>query len=155
MKNFSIQFSGQAFDNNDIPAAALAQSLLALDGLAKRTADAVYGKDSNAEIKVKSGFRQGAFIVDLVATCSKDPVTAVAVAGSAVTVVYGVVPMIKGVLKLGKFCFGKKIEASTEPDEHGDVKVVNQIGQVNYFNAAVINIYNQDRTRSQISRRPK
>ena len=75
-----------------------------------------------------------------------------AVAGSAVTVVYGVVPMIKGVLKLGKFCFGKKIEASTEPDEHGDVKVVNQIGQVNYFNAAVINIYNQDRTRSQISR---
>lgn len=49
-ETFSIQFSGKAFDNHDIPASALAQSLLALDGLAKRTAEAVYGKGSNPEI---------------------------------------------------------------------------------------------------------
>lgn len=150
-ETFSIQFAGKAFDNHEIPASALAQSLLALDGLAKRTAEVVYGKDANAEINVKAGFRQGSFIVDLVAKCN-DPVTAVGVAAGAVTVGGGVVAAIKGVLKLGKFSFGKKVEASSEPDTHGQVKITNQIGQVQYFDAAVINIYNQDRTRSQISR---
>lgn len=151
-ETFSIQFSGKAFDNHDIPASALAQSLLALDGLAKRTAEAVYGKGSNPEIKVKAGFRQGSFIVDLIAKCENDPVTAVSVAGGVVTVAGGVVAAIKGVLKLGKFSFGKKVEVSDEPDTNGLVKVTNQIGQVNYFDLSVVNIYNQDRTRSQISR---
>lgn len=64
-ETFSIQFTGKAFDNHDIPASALAQSLLALDGLAKRSAEVIYGKNSNTEIKVKAGFRQGSFIVDL------------------------------------------------------------------------------------------
>ena len=53
-ETFSIQFAGKAFDNHEIPASALAQSLLALDGLAKRTAEVVYGKDANAEINSSS-----------------------------------------------------------------------------------------------------
>ncbi|MBQ7738572.1 MAG: hypothetical protein IJT59_02820 [Desulfovibrionaceae bacterium] len=39
---FSISFNGPAFDGHDIPAAALAQSLLALDGLSRRAAEAAY-----------------------------------------------------------------------------------------------------------------
>lgn len=151
-ETFSIQFSGKAFDDYEIPATALAQSLLALDGLAKRSAEALYGNDSNPEIKVKAGFRQGSFIVDLIATCQEDPVVAVGVAGGVVTAGSGVVAILKGIIKLGKFCFGKKVETADEPDTQGMVTVVNQIGKVNQFNAAVINIYNQDRTRSQISR---
>lgn len=151
-ETFSIQFCGKAFDNHEIPATALAQSLLALDGLATRTATAVYGKDANPEIKVKAGFRQGSFIVDLIARCSQDPIGAVSTAGAVVTVAGGVVATIKGVIRLGKFSFGKKAEASSEPDADGRVKVVNHIGQVDYFSATVINIYNQDRTRTQISR---
>lgn len=151
-ETFSIQFSGKAFDHYDIPAPALAQSLLALDGLAKRSAEVAYGKGASVEIKVKAGFRQGSFIVDLVAKCENDPVTAVAVVGGVVTITGGIVGVIKNVLKLGKFSFGKKVEVSAEPEENGLVKVTNQIGQVNYFNASVVNIYNQDRTRSQISR---
>ena len=70
-ETFSIQFSGKAFDNYDIPASALAQSLLALDGLVKKTAEAVYGKNVEAEVKVKAGFKQGSFIVDLIAACHR------------------------------------------------------------------------------------
>lgn len=151
-ETFSIQFTGEAFDNHEIPASALAQSLLALDGLAKRSAEVIYGKSSNPEIKVKAGFRQGSFIVDLVATCVNEPVTAVATVACAVTIGGGVVAAIKGILKLGKFCLGKKVDIDTQPDEEGRVKVINQFGQVNFFDANVIYIYNQDRTRSQISR---
>lgn len=84
-ETFSIQFSGKAFDNYDIPASALAQSLLALDGLVKKTAEAVYGKNVEAEVKVKAGFKQGSFIVDLIAAC-QDPVVATTVASSVAVI---------------------------------------------------------------------
>lgn len=155
-ETFSIQFSGEAFDNHDIPAAALAQSLLALDGLAKRVAEVVYGKESNTEIKVKAGFRKGSFIIDLVAQCQNDPVVAVGVAAGAATVVstvgLGVVATIKGVIKAGKFFFGKKATVDPRAIKGDQIEVTNEIGQINNFNINVINIYNQDRTQSQLSR---
>lgn len=73
-ETFAIEFDGKAFDNHEIPA-ALAQSLLALDGLTKRAAEAVYGKEVEAEVRVKAGFKQGSFILDLIAACDNDPVT--------------------------------------------------------------------------------
>lgn len=151
-ETFSIQFSGKAFDNCEIPAAALAQSLLSLDGLAKRASEAVYGKDSNTEIKVKAGFRQGSFIVDLIATCQNDPVVATAVLAGGVTVLGGVVQAIKELIKLGKFAFGKKVEVDPNKIKGDTVTITNDIGQVNNFNITVVNIYNQGRTRSQLSR---
>lgn len=151
-ETFSIQFSGKAFDNYEIPAAALAQSLLSLDGIAKRAAEAVYGKDSNTEIKVKAGFRQGSFIVDLIATCQNDPVVATAVLAGGTTVVGGVVQTLKGLIKLGKFAFGKKVEVDPNKVNGETVTITNDIGQVNNFNITVVNIYNQGRTRSQLSR---
>ena len=39
-EEFSISFNGRAFDGHDIPAAAIAQSLLAFDGLSRRAAEA-------------------------------------------------------------------------------------------------------------------
>ena len=53
-ETFSIEFDGPAFDKYQIPAAALAQSLLALDDLAKRISDVAYGKEAEAEIKVNA-----------------------------------------------------------------------------------------------------
>ena len=43
-ETFSIGFDGIALDRHEIPAVAFAQSLLALDALARRTAEAVYGE---------------------------------------------------------------------------------------------------------------
>ena len=64
-EKFSIEFDGPAFERHEISASALAQSLLALDGLARRSAEAAYGKDAGIEIKVKGDFRPGSFIVDM------------------------------------------------------------------------------------------
>lgn len=153
-ETFSIQFSGKAFDNYDIPASALAQSLLALDGLAKRSAEAIYGKNSNTEIKVKAGFRQGSFIVDLIAS-QPDLVavgTLIGIAANSVTIKEGVVNFIKEIIKLAKFAFGKKVEPKAICENSKQVKITNQLGQTNVFNASVVCIYNQDRTRSQLSR---
>lgn len=150
-ETFSIQFSGKAFDDHAIPAAALAQSLLALDGLAKRVSEVVYGKESNAEIKVKSGFRQGSFIVDLLAQC-QDPVVAVGVVSGATTVGLGVVEVIKKVIKAGKFLLGRKAKVDPRKVKGDQIEVSNDLGQTQTFNMTVINIYNQERTQSQLSR---
>lgn len=151
-ETFSIQFSGASFDNHEIPASALAQSLLSLDCLAKRVAQDMYGKDAQTEVKVKAGFRKGSFIVDLIAVCQNNPEEALGIAAAAVTVAGGVVATIKGVIKLGKFAFGKKVEATTGKGTGATIQVTNNVGQVNEFNSLVVNIYNQDRTRSLISR---
>ena len=64
-ETFSIGFDGIAFDRHEIPAVAFAQSLLAQDALARRTAEAVYGEDVETEIRVKAGFKQGLFTLIL------------------------------------------------------------------------------------------
>lgn len=150
-ETFSIQFCGDAFDGHDIPAAALAQSLLALDYLAKKSAEAIYGKNTESEIKVKAGFRQGSFIIDLVAQCQNNPAVGVGVASGAVCVAGGVVKSLKVLVKLGKFAFGKKVKPGTV-DSSNNVTITNEYGQVNQFNVNVVNIYNQSRTQSQLSR---
>ena len=151
-ETFSIEFDGVAFDAHEIPAAALAQSLLALDGLAKRAAEAVYGKEVEAEIRVKAGFKQGSFILDLIAACRNDPVQAVSVASGLVGIGAAVVPTIKGVIRLCKFARGKKIVAQDDDSKTGLTQVTNESGQVSYFNNCVVNMYNQSRTQSLMSR---
>lgn len=151
-ETFSIQFSGPAFDQYDIPASALAQSLLSLDSLAKRIAEDIYGKESDTEIKVKAGFRQGSFIVDLIATCLTYPSEAVSVAANSMTTIDGVVKGIKSIINLGKFVSGKKVEVDPRNTTGNSVTITNNNGQVNNYNANVVVIYNQSRTRSLLSR---
>ena len=149
-ESFSIQFIGEAFGSNEISASALAQSLLALDGLAKKAAEVEYGKDSEAEIKVKAGFRKGSFIIDLIARCQSNPEAAANVGAAAVTIGAGVVGLIKSVFKLGKFSRGEKITAI--PKNETEVSVRNEIGETSTFNLKVVNIYNSSRVQSQLSR---
>lgn len=147
-ESFAIQFSGRAFDDNEISASALAQSMLSLDELTMRASEAVYGKDSHAEVKVKAGFRQGSFIVDLIASCKDDPVTAVTVAAGVATVV----GFLKEIVNLGKFSRGKKAEIDSNKVRGSVVEITNEHGEVSNFNVDVVNIYNQGRTRTQLSR---
>ena len=94
---FSISFNGPAFDGHDIPAAALAQSLLALDGLSRRAAEAAYGKSASIDVKVKAGFRPGSFLIDLII---EHPEETVYVTAAAVTI-------LGGVIQLARWAFGK------------------------------------------------
>lgn len=138
-ETFSIGFDGIAFDRHEIPAVAFAQSLLALDALARRTAEAVYGEDVETEIRVKAGFKQGLFTLILMTASDITPAT-------------GVVPTIKNIIRLCKFAHGKKVEAQPDDTQPGQLKVTNEAGQVNYFNDGVVNMYNQSRTQSLMSR---
>nr|DAH90118.1 MAG TPA: hypothetical protein [Caudoviricetes sp.] len=150
-ESFSIEFDGPAFDGHDIPAAALAQSLLALDGLAKRSAQALYGSSTNSELRVKAGFKKGSFIIDLIIEqFQANPLETTA---AAVTVTGGVVGVLTGVIKMAKWAMGKKTKPLEEGDEQKEeIKVENEFGQVNVFNVNVVNIYNNSRTQSQLSR---
>lgn len=149
-ESFSIQFKGPAFDDHDIPATALAQSLLALDGLVRRTAEAVYGKDAETNVKVKAGFRPGSFNVDLIVNYFQaNPVEAMA---AATTIGMGVVPTVKKVCELAKRALGKKVTVVEDNSDSSDVTIENERGDVSVYNRCVINVYNDSRTRSQLSR---
>ncbi len=76
-ETFFLEFEGEAFDGHRIPAAALAQSLLALDALARSAAEAAYGRGSSAEMSVRAGLKPGVFVIDLVI---RDPARAAAAA---------------------------------------------------------------------------
>ena len=67
--------SGTAFDNHAIPACALAQSLLALNGLIERAALAAYGKDSEVAVTVRAGGTQGTFTVGRIRVGLGPPLT--------------------------------------------------------------------------------
>ena len=144
-ETFSIGFDDIALDRHEIPAVAFAQSLLALDALARRTAEAVYGEGVETEIRVKAGFKPGLFTLNLMAACDNAPITNVSAEA-------GVVPTIKNIIRLCKFAHGKKVEAQPDDTQPGQLKVTNEAGQVNYFNDRVVNMYNQSRTQSLMSR---
>lgn len=151
-EQFSIEFNGKAFDEHEISASALAQSLLALDGLAQKIAETMYGKGVEAQIKVKAGFRRGSFIADLITYCTNNPKDAVFVSAAAVTVAGGVYASLKSVIRLGRFVFGGRANVKGKPDSNGRVTVINQAGSCKTFDISAVNVYNQGRTQIYLSR---
>ena len=140
-ENFSVEFSGPALEGHEISAAALAQSLLALDRLARRAAEAAYGRDADVSVKVKGKPRPGSFIIDLII---QHPGEALASGAAAVTI-------LMGVIALGKWALGKKVEKlGEEPD--GTVSIRNEAGNLGNVNIKVVHIYNQSRTLGDLSR---
>ena len=139
---FSISFNGPAFDGHDIPAAALAQSLLALDGLSHRAAETAYGKSAAIEVKVKAGFRPGSFLIDLII---EHPAETVYVAAGAVTI-------LSGVIKLARWAFGKKVSVQEPSAQENNVVVKNEAGSTCVVNQSVVALYASSRTQSQLSR---
>lgn len=140
-ENFSIEFEGPAFEQHKISASALAQSLLALDGLARRSAEAAYGKDAEIDIKVKGGFRPGSFIIDMVVQHGEDILAAGA---SAVTI-------LGGVIAVGKWARGKKVR-EVQKEENNSVRIENVTGDTYVFNQCAVSVYNNTRTMDQLSR---
>ncbi len=149
-ESLSIEFEGEAFERHEISASALAQSLLALDGLSQTASDKVYGKNVTTEVKVKGGPRAGSFVIDLVVESFKTHPLETFAAGT--TVAIGLAQAIKGVIRLGKFVYGKRA-SPREPNTQGDsVLIQNDSGEVQSFNGCVVNIYNSAQTQVQLSR---
>ncbi|MDO4938179.1 MAG: hypothetical protein Q4E62_09705 [Sutterellaceae bacterium] len=143
-ESFSIEFGGKAFDQCKVPAAALAQSLLALDGLARKSCEAVYGSDCQTEVEIQADSSQGSFIVDLSIECDEeDPL----INGGSTAV-----RMILGVINLGKWAYGKKVKVIEDDPFVVYVQIENDKGEVSYFGRVLVNLYNLTSTQSQLSR---
>lgn len=139
-EEFSVEFCGPALDGHEIPAAMLAQSLLALDHLATRAAAAAYGKDTDVSVKVKGAPRAGSFIIDLLIQHSPE-----------ITTGAGAVTILMGVFGLAKWAFGKRVKKlESLPD--GKAVIVNEAGDSSVANITVIHLYDQARTGAEIAR---
>ena len=64
-KSSIIDFDETAIDKHAVPASSVAQSLLSLLALLQSISKQLFGKQSVAEVKIKSGSHPGSFLVDL------------------------------------------------------------------------------------------
>lgn len=64
-KSFIIDFDETAIDKHAVPASSAAQSLLSLLALLQSISKQLFGKQSVAEVKIKSSSHPGSFLVDL------------------------------------------------------------------------------------------
>lgn len=139
-EHFSIAFEGPAIEQHKISASALAQSLLALDGLARSSAQAVYGRDTEIDIQVKGDARPGAFSIDMAV---RHDASIAANASAAAT--------LGQVIALGKWASGKKIR-EVGIEENGCILVENTLGDTHVFNQCAVTVCNSTRTMDQLSR---
>ena len=139
-EHFSISFEGQAIEQHKISASALAQSLLALDGLARRSAQAVYGRDAEIDIQVKGEAKPGAFSVDM-AVRHDAPIAAGVTSAAAI---------LGQVIALGKWARGKKVR-EVGIEETGASLSKTRSGTP-IFNQCAVTVCNNTRTLDQLSR---
>lgn len=139
-EKLSVTFSGPAFQNHEISAAALAQSLLALDSLAQTCGHAVYGHDAEIEVKVQGSPKPGSFLIDLIISHPLETSTHVANA----------VAVLTGVVGLAKWAYGKRVKVL---EENGDkTRIENETNEIGEFEKEAVRIYQMSRTRIDLSR---
>ena len=64
-ESFSIHFIGPAFKAASISTIAIGQSLLALDALFRKAAEAAYGPNARSEIEMGQGLEPASFTAEL------------------------------------------------------------------------------------------
>ena len=139
-EHFSISFEGQAIEQHKISASALAQSLLALDWLARSAAEAVYGRNAETDIQVKGEARPGAFSIDM--TVRHDAPIAAGVTSAAA--------ILGQVIALGKWARGKKVR-EVGIEETG-ASLSKTRSETPIFNQCAVTVCNNTRTLDQLSR---
>ena len=138
-EHFSISFEGQAIEQHKISASALAQSLLALDWLARSAAEAVYGRNAETDIQVKGEARPGAFSIDMAV---RHDASIAANASAAAT--------LGQVIALGKWASGKKIR-EVGIEETG-ASLSKTRSETPIFNQCAVTVCNNTCTLDQLSR---
>lgn len=139
-EHFSIAFEGPDIGQCSFSASILAQSLLALDWLARSAAEAVYGKNSETDIHVTGRSSPGSFSVDMVVRHDA-PIAAGACA----------VAILGEVMALGKWARGKKVR-EVRKEENGRILVENTLGERLALNQPTVTVWCSTRTLDQLSR---
>ena len=139
-EHFSNSFEGQAIEQHKFSASALAQSLLALDWLARSAAEAVYGRNAETDIQVKGEARPGAFSIDM--TVRHDAPIAAGVTSAAA--------ILGQVIALGKWARGKKVR-EVGIEETG-ASLSKTRSETPIFNQCAVTVCNNTCTLDQLSR---
>lgn len=120
-ESFVIDFDGTAFDKNEISASSVAKSLLALDALLQSISKQLYGNQVVAEVKIMSGSHLGSFFVDLsIENPDDDPSNTGA---APVLKKISVVEVLKDLIRLNQFVFGKSAEPKDQRPEEIRISV--------------------------------
>ncbi len=133
-EKFTFTFKGPALDNHTVPVTILAQSLVALDKIVKKTSEKCFSNNSSVDLKVDSGFRAGSFNVDLIADY-------IDITKEVVAPVVGCVDAIFETIKLFIFLNNNEIKAISSPNENNLVDVTNNNGDIQQFNHCTVNIF--------------
>lgn len=120
-ETFVIDFDGTAFEKHAVSASSIAQSLLALDALFQSISKQLFGKQAIAEVKIRSGSHLGSFFVGLsIEYPDEDPSqTGAAPASKKVSVV----EVLKDLIRLNKFVFGKSAKPKDQRPEEIRISV--------------------------------
>lgn len=143
-EEFTFKFDGPAIENHEIEVSLLAESLIALRSLAERSCKIEYGTSDDLLLKVKGGFASGSFSVALILDWVNQNPAAATIGASSI------MGIIAGLFKLFKWSRGKNIEWESGNDN--TVRVTNNLGQINNFNANVVNLYLNARARNDAER---
>lgn len=128
-KSFIIDFDETAIDKHAVPASSVAQSLLSLLALLQSISKQLFGKQSVAEVKIKSGSHPGSFFVYLSIEYSDEDPTKTGAAPVLKNI--SVVEVLKDLIRLNKFVLGK----SAKPKDQRPEEIRITVGVENSLNA--------------------
>ncbi len=141
-ETFSIEFKGPAIDAERASVHALFQSLSSLEGLIKKAASLIYGSSFLLEVKIAAGSQNGSFLVDIDKEDSESQGTAK----------FSFFPFIGELFSLSKWAYGKELMVLEDDKDSEAVKIQNTIGCSSLFNRYVVDIYNNKRIKTLLSR---
>lgn len=120
-KSFIIDFDETAIDKHAVPASSVAQSLLSLLALLQSISKQLYGNQVVAEVKIMSGSHLGSFFVDLsIENPDDDPSNTGA---APVLKKISVIEVLKDLIRLNKFVFGKSAKPKDQHPEEIRISV--------------------------------
>ena len=154
--NFELMLDGNALKKGEIDVRDLAPSLLALSDLVEQASNIVNGKNTKIDIRVKSDFRKGSFLVDLVSNVSHYQ-NLVDFFSSDEVQAWNTVAGLIGISGCGVFQFlqrskGQKPERVVEVEHTQKVRVTFQGGDEAEFDKKVIELLNNRDTREAVEK---
>ena len=152
-ETFTLTFDGPAVERHEIDASILAESLVSLRDLAEKASKLRYGKNADLLFKVRAGFKEGSFGVDLIFDwVVNNPKEAAAVATGGTLAVAGIVA---GVIKLYKWTKGKPPIPTSQPVINGNVYITNGEGASLTFSEDVVTLASSTVSKIAIERLTK
>ncbi len=150
--NFSVSFDGEDIKDNTMCAYHLANSLLGITSLLERSNYEINGNASQISIRVKSGFKEGSFIFDLVTLMSSVTVVALVNTVDIVGFTGKSINSMLSYLAFIRHTRGKPIESIHPLDAESSVVSISGDNNTVTINNLTLSLYNDNKARKEVER---